>query len=166
VAVTLDSTFFFTIMASSKQECSNWVYLHPKVLCIAQPNYQVKHIAKEDPKNRRGYTFLLYCTSEELEYKGGKAIIEYQEPDKKQTWYQLLHNASLGQSYLGEPCPEVTQYNFEPHDEENFVVANKSEPETPFTPRDKGKQRANTDNKEVVPSPKSESTNKQLQEAK
>jgi hypothetical protein len=109
-----------------------------------------------------------------LEYKGGRAVVEHQELGKRQAWYQLHHDPKSGKPYLGEPCPKVSEHDTwihnkpkqKPEQEEVFVVANESEPATPFTPMYKGKQRADTDDEEIPSSPKSESTNKQLLKAK
>jgi hypothetical protein len=91
--------------------------------------------------------FLLLCTSELLKYKGGQAIVKYQDPGLTQGWYQLTYDPSTGTPYLGLPCPEVNDFDFEPHltDSENFVLQNNSEPETPFMPKDKGRQRQEFD---------------------
>ena len=160
-------------MASSlKKTRSDQRYLVIKALCIACPNTRVHHIARDDPKNWRGYAFLLFYTNKTLQYKGGRTVVEYQEEGRTQAWYQLHHNPDNSTPYLGLPCPEVNEFDVEPHptDEVSYVIKDDSEPETPFTPNPKGKQRDNQQNDSDIEDPlmpaSITSTNKQLIEAK
>jgi hypothetical protein len=87
--------------------------------------------------------FLLFCTNKTLQYKGGQAVVEYQEEDKIQVWYQLYHDPDNSTPYLGLPCPEVNEFDIELHptDKVSYIIKDDSKPETPFTPNPKGKQK-------------------------
>jgi hypothetical protein len=73
---------------------------------------------------------------------------------------------------LGLPCPEVNEFDVEPHltSDVSYIIRDNSEPETPFTPDIKGKQRDNQQNDSDIKDPltpaSTTSTNKQLTEAK
>jgi hypothetical protein len=85
-----------------------------------------------------------------------------------QGWYQLIHDLTTGAPYLGIPCSEVNNFNFEPHPTSlsNFILQDDSEPETPFTPSAKGKQRQDSDINNTASLSSSNLTNEQLREAK
>jgi hypothetical protein len=67
-------------------------------------------------------------------------VVKYQEEGRTQVWYQLHHDPDNGTPYLGLLCPEVNEFDVEPHptDRVSYVIKDNSEPKTPFTPNPKG----------------------------
>ena len=93
VAVTLDSTFLFSIMASKgkqvaeAQPVKELPYLSTTNLTFLKHNSRVTVVEADDKKNSRGYTFLIY--SDHGDRKRSKAVVEAQDEEGQFTWFKL-----------------------------------------------------------------------------
>jgi hypothetical protein len=80
VAVTLDSTFLFSITASKgkqvaeAQPAEDLPYLNTTNLTFLKCNSRVMVVEADDKKNSQGYTFLIY--SDHGDRKQSKAVVE------------------------------------------------------------------------------------------
>ena len=83
VAVTLDSTFLFSITASKgkqvaeAQPVKELPYLSTTDLTFSKRNSRVTVVKANDKKNSRGYMFLIY--SDHSDKKQSKAVVEAQD---------------------------------------------------------------------------------------
>ena len=119
VAVTLDSTFLFSITASKgkqvaeAQPAEDLPYLNTTNLTFLKCNSRVMVVEADDKKNSRGYTFLIY--SDHGNRKQSKAVVEAWDEEGQFTWFELRHNSETGQPYQGKRVPEVDQYDEDPN---------------------------------------------------
>jgi len=86
------------------------IYLDVGSLCFAKTNSRVQEVDKDNPTNRRGYTFLRFCEDETWTAKKCKGVYEYLDADGY-NWYALCHDRTNGRPYLGKQVPQVDQYN-------------------------------------------------------
>jgi len=86
------------------------IYLDLGSLRFAKTNSKVKEVDKDDPTNRRGYTFLGFCEDEVWTARKCKAVYEYLDTDGY-NWYALSHDRTNGRPFLGKRVPQVDQYD-------------------------------------------------------
>jgi len=103
------------ITASTSQNVSapiaeGRIYLDIGSLCFAKNNSRIQEVNKDDPTNRRGYTFLGFCEEETWTAKKCKGVYEYLDADAY-NWYALCHDRTNGRPYLGKRVPQVDQYD-------------------------------------------------------
>jgi hypothetical protein len=93
VAVTLDSTFLFSITASKgkqvaeAQPAEDLPYLNTTDLTFSKCNARVMVVKADDKKNSRGYAFLIY--SDNGNRKQSKAIVKARDKEGQFTWFEL-----------------------------------------------------------------------------
>src|SRR6267142_785310 len=85
-------------------------YLDKGSLCFSKNNSRVQEVDKDDPTNRRGYTFLGFCEEETWTAKKCKGVYEHLDADAY-NWYALCHDRMSGRPYLGKRVPQVDQYD-------------------------------------------------------
>ena len=84
VAVTLDSTFLFSITASKgkqvaeAQPAEDLPYLNTTDLTFSKCNSRVTVVEADDKKNSRGYVFLIYSDHGDRQ---SKAVVEAQDEE-------------------------------------------------------------------------------------
>jgi hypothetical protein len=117
VAVTLDSTFLFSITASKgkkvaeAQPAKDLPFLNISDLMFSKRNSRVTIIKANDKKNNWGYAFLVYLDNDDRSKKNSKAVVEARDKEGWFTWYKLWHNAETGWPYQGKRLRDVDQYN-------------------------------------------------------
>ena len=79
-------------------------------LRFAKTNNKVKEVDKDDPTNRRGYTFLGFCDDEVWTARKCKAVYKYLNGEGY-NWYALAHDRTNRRPYLGKRVPQVDQYD-------------------------------------------------------
>jgi len=89
------------------------IYLDLGSLRFAKTNSKVQEVDKNNPTNRRGYTFLGFCDEEVWTARKCKAVYEYLNGEGY-NWYALSHDRTNGRPYLGKRVPQVDKYNFPP----------------------------------------------------
>jgi len=86
------------------------IYLDLGSLRFAKTNSKVQEVDKDDPTNRRGYTFLGFCKDDIWTARKCKAVYKYLDGEGY-NWYALSHDRTNRKPYLGKRVPQVDQYN-------------------------------------------------------
>ena len=115
VAVTLDSTFLFSITASKgkqvaeAQPAKELPYLSTTDLTFSKCNFRITVAKVDDKKNSRGYAFLIY--SDHGDKKWSKAVVEARDEEGRFMWFELRHDSEIGHPYWGTRVQEVDEYD-------------------------------------------------------
>jgi len=86
------------------------IYLDLGSLHFAKTNSKVQEVDKDNPTNRRGYTFLGFCEDDTWTARKCKAVYEYLDGEGY-NWYALSHDRTNRKPYLGKRVPQVDQYD-------------------------------------------------------
>jgi hypothetical protein len=93
-------------MASSSTSSVNRLYLEQEAILIGKPNSRILRVDKDDPRNRRNFTFLAFCDNDKQRLNKGCIVVCLYN----NAWHRV-HYDSKDRPYLGIPQPNVHFYD-------------------------------------------------------